>query len=65
MQGLGLEPESPRQRRCGAACLPRDSKVEVRLPGKGVSNSPMARGRSTKTLQMINWIRTSRLSIKN
>ena len=31
---------------------------------KGIENS-MAQGRSTKTISMIKWIRTSRLSIKN
>jgi len=42
--------------------LPR--KVDIWLPGKETS-TPMAQGRSTKTISMIKWIRTSRLSIKN
>jgi len=31
---------------------------------KGI-HTPVAQGRSTKTISMIKWIRTSRLSIKN
>jgi len=42
--------------------LPR--KVDVRLPGKGDSNSHGARTVHL-TITMIKWIRTSRLSIKN
>ena len=39
-------------------------KVDVRLPGKGSSNSHGARPVHL-TITMIKWIRTSRLSIKN
>ena len=39
-------------------------KVDVRLPGKGNSNSQGARPVHLITT-MIKWIRTSRLSIKN
>jgi len=39
-------------------------KVDVRLPGKGNSNSPGARP-VHQIILMIKWIRTSRLSIKN
>jgi len=39
-------------------------KVDVRLPGKGDSNSHGARP-VRLIITMINWIRTSRLSIKN
>jgi len=43
---------------------PYHREVDIRLPGKGNSNS-VAQGRSTKTISMIKWIRTSRLSMKN
>ena len=39
-------------------------KVDVRLPGKGNSNSHGARP-VHQIISMIKWIRTSRLSIKN
>ena len=39
-------------------------KVDVRLPGKGDSNSHGARPVNL-TITMIKWIRTSRLSIEN
>jgi len=39
-------------------------KVDVRLPGKGNSNSHGARP-VYQIISMIKWIRTSRLSIKN
>jgi len=39
-------------------------KVDVRLPGKGNSNSRAAR-QVHLIISMIKWIRTSRLSIKN
>ena len=39
-------------------------KVDVRLPGKGNSKSHGARP-VHQIISMINWIRTSRLSIKN
>jgi len=41
-----------------------DRKVDVRLPGKGNSNSHGARPVHL-TIMMIKWIRTSRSSIKN
>jgi len=41
-----------------------DRKVDVRLPGKGNSNSHGARPVHL-IITMIKWIRTSRLSIKN
>ena len=41
-----------------------DRKVDVRLPGKGNSNSHGARPVHL-IMTMIKWIRTSRLSIKN
>jgi len=44
--------------------LLRDRKVDVRLPGKGNSNSHGAR-QVHLIITMIKWIRTSRLSIKN
>ena len=53
--------------RCGGAppILPRGTrKVDVRLPGKGNSNSHGARPVHL-IITMIQWIRTSRLSIKN
>ena len=43
---------------------PPDRKVDVRLPGKGNSNSHGARPVHL-IITMVNWIRTSRLSIKN
>ena len=39
-------------------------KVDVRLPGKGISNSHGARPVHL-SITMIQWIRTSRLSMKN
>jgi len=36
-------------------------KVDIRLPGE----TPMAQGRTLRIISMIDWIRTSRLSIKN
>jgi len=39
-------------------------KVDIRLPGKGNSNSHGARP-VHQIISMIKWIRTSRLSIKN
>ena len=42
----------------------RDRKVDVRLPGKGDSNSHGARPVHL-IISMIKWIRASRLSIKN
>ena len=42
----------------------RPGKVDVRLPGKGNSNSHAARPVHL-IITMIKWIRTSRLSIKN
>ena len=41
-----------------------DRKVDIRLPGKGNSNSHGAR-LVHLIISMIKWIRTSRLSIKN
>ena len=41
-----------------------DRNVDVRLPGKGNSNSHVARPFHL-TITMIKWIRTSRLSNKN
>ena len=38
-------------------------KVDIRLPGNG-NSTPMAQGRSTEIISMIEWIRTSRLSIQ-
>jgi len=43
---------------------PCTRNVDIRLPGKGNSNS-MAQGRSTKIILMIKWSWTSRLSTKN
>ena len=39
-------------------------KVDIRLPGK-IIQTAMAQARSTKSISMIEWIRTTRLSIKN
>ena len=39
-------------------------KIDTRLPGKRKSNS-MAQGQSTKIISMMQWIRTSRLPIKD
>ena len=44
--------------------VPRSKKVDVRLPGKGNSNSHGA-GPVHQIIPMIKWTRTSRLSIKN
>ena len=41
-----------------------DGKVDMRLPGKGNSNSHGARP-VHQIISMIKWIRTSRLSIQN
>ena len=49
-------------KRIGCGGAPR--KVDVRLPGKGDSNSHGARP-VHQIISMIKWIRTSRLSIKN
>ena len=49
---------------CGLGCRKEDGKVDVRLPGKGNSNSHGARPVHL-IITMIKWIRTSRLSIKN
>ena len=40
-------------------------KVDIRLPGKGNSNSHGARPVHQKIITLIKWIRTRRLSIKN
>ena len=51
----------------GVACIRREMrfrKVDVRLPGKGNSNSHGARPVHL-IISMIKWTRTSRLSIKN
>ena len=55
-----LDPEKVQIVHCG--CLAR--KVDVRLPGKGNSNSHGAR-LVHLIITMIKWIRTSRLAIKN
>jgi len=39
-------------------------KVDIGYLAKGIQ-TPMAQGRSTKTISMVKWIRTSKLSIKN
>ena len=56
--------------RCSTGCVPKRSatreprKVDIRLPGKGNSNT---HGASSvhQTISMIKWIRTRRLSMKN
>ena len=61
-----MKPFSLREARAVSATSPRvspsicapDRKVDVRLPGKGNSNSHLI-------ITMMKWIRTSRLSIKN
>jgi len=45
-------------------CQPSPRKVDIRLPGKGNSNSHGARP-DHQIISMIKWIRTSVLSIKN
>jgi len=47
-----------------SGCLEKSRKVDVRLPGKGKSNSHGTRPVHL-IITMIKWIRTSRLSIKN
>ena len=56
-EALPLQPSPP-----GPCRTPR--KVDVRLPGKGSSNSHGARP-VHQIITMIKWIQTSRLSIKN
>ena len=48
---------------CGG-CLRSSKKVDVRLPGKGHSNSPGAKP-IHPIITMITWVKTSRLSMKN
>ena len=62
--GLGVVLRRRRQIRDkrGGADQPR--KVDVRLPGKGNSNSHFARSVHL-IITMLEWIRTSRLSLKN
>ena len=55
-------PVSDASARCNVIDIYR--KVDVRLPGKGNSNSHGAR-LVHPIITMIEWIRTSRLSIKN
>ena len=49
---------------CGSDCDSPARKVDVRLPGKGISNSLGARPFHL-IITMIKWIRTIRMSIKN
>ena len=58
-------PVNPMPRTPGRRVARRGSrKIDVRLPGKGNTNSPGARP-VHPIISMIQWIRTSRLSIKN
>ena len=59
-RGGGLMSEVPLQ----ASCLSVNRNVDIRQPGKGNSNSHGARP-VHQIISTIQWIRTSRLSIKN
>ena len=53
--------------RAGATVLLGDlasRKIDIRLPGKKIQTL-MAQGQSTKIISSIQWIRNSRLSVKN
>jgi hypothetical protein len=56
--------EEAHQPRCASSFAPPARKVNVRLPGKGDSNSHDARS-AHQIISMMKWTRTSRLPIKN
>ena len=59
-----LRTRAPAETLCTGENISSARKVDVRLPGKGNSNSHGARP-VLLIITMIKWIRTSRLSIKN
>ena len=62
--GTGATPASGTMCRIDFFQQDLDRQIDVRLPGKGNSNSHGA-GPVHQIISMIKWIRTSRLSIKN